>query len=176
MVVDLFLEFFICHSTSTKTSCLTVKKGHLGHLHIYFSCNFSSTNLRWMAPEVFTQCTKYSIKADVFSYALCFWALLAGELPFSHLKPAAAAADMAYRNARPPLHHMMLPEQVERIMTRAWDKTPNDRPAFADIVTDIQGSLQIPGVTGAGNSNGPASNNNDRFRFRRDSTLSVSDL
>jgi serine/threonine-protein kinase TNNI3K len=129
-----------------------------------------------MAPEVFTQCTKYSIKADVFSYALCFWALLAGELPFSHLKPAAAAADMAYRNARPPLHHMMLPEQVERIMTRAWDKTPNDRPAFADIVTDIQGSLQIPGVTGAGNSNGPASNNNDRFRFRRDSTLSVSDL
>ena len=57
-------------------------------------------NLRWMAPEVFTQCTKYSIKADVFSFALCFWELLAGELPFSHLKPAAAAADMAYRHAR----------------------------------------------------------------------------
>ncbi len=111
-----------------------------------------------MAPEVFTQCTKYSIKADVFSFALCFWELLAGELPFSHLKPAAAAADMAYRNARPPLHHMMLPEQVERIITRAWDKTPKDRPSFADIVTDIQGSLQIPGVT-LSNSNGPTSNN-----------------
>lgn len=57
-------------------------------------------NLRWMAPEVFTQCTKYSVKADVFSFALCFWELLAGELPFSHLKPAAAAADMAFRHAR----------------------------------------------------------------------------
>ena len=73
-------------------------------------------NLRWMAPEVFTQvsssaviscldiltfkCTKYSIKADVFSFALCLWELLAGELPFSHLKPAAAAADMAFRNLR----------------------------------------------------------------------------
>ena len=54
-------------------------------------------NLRWMAPEVFTQCTKYSATADVFSYALCFWELLSGELPFAHLKPAAAAADMAYR-------------------------------------------------------------------------------
>ena len=74
-------------------------------------------NLRWMAPEVFTQCTKYSGKvgrvqsetsscilsscllsqADVFSFGLCLWELLAAELPFSHLKPAAAAADMAFR-------------------------------------------------------------------------------
>ena len=46
---------------------------------------------------------RYSVKADMFSYALCFWELLSGELPFAHLKPAAAAADMAYRNTRPPL-------------------------------------------------------------------------
>jgi serine/threonine protein kinase len=50
-----------------------------------------------MAPEVFTQCTKYSGKADIFSFGLCFWELMSGELPFAHLKPAAAAADMAYR-------------------------------------------------------------------------------
>ena len=51
----------------------------------------------------------------------------------------------------------LLPEHVERIITRAWDKTPNDRPSFADIVTDIQGSLQVPGVT-LSNNNGPPSN------------------
>lgn len=44
-------------------------------------------NLRWMAPEVFTQCTRYSVKADMFSYALCLWELLTGEIPFAHLKP-----------------------------------------------------------------------------------------
>ncbi|XP_060889246.1 serine/threonine-protein kinase TNNI3K isoform X2 [Labrus mixtus] len=46
-------------------------------------------NLRWMAPEVFTQCTRYSVKADMFSYALCLWELLTGEIPFAHLKPGS---------------------------------------------------------------------------------------
>jgi len=111
-------------------------------------------NLRWMAPEVFTQCTKYSVKADVFSFALCFWELLAGELPFSHLKPAAAAADMAYRHARPPLHHLMLPEEVETLVIKAWDKTPNERPAFSEIVQDVQEALQLPCVVGQSSNSG----------------------
>ncbi|VDN44733.1 unnamed protein product [Gongylonema pulchrum] len=54
-------------------------------------------NLRWMAPEIFTQCGRYDRKADVFSFALCIWELHAAELPFAHLKPAAAAAEMAYK-------------------------------------------------------------------------------
>jgi serine/threonine-protein kinase TNNI3K len=54
-------------------------------------------NLRWMAPEIFTQCGRYDRKADVFSYALCIWEIHAAELPFAQLKPAAAAAEMAYK-------------------------------------------------------------------------------
>jgi serine/threonine protein kinase len=50
-----------------------------------------------MAPEIFTQCGRYDRKADVFSYALCIWELHAAELPFAHLKPAAAAAEVAYK-------------------------------------------------------------------------------
>lgn len=55
---------------------------------IVFPCVcFHVQNLRWMAPEVFTQCTRYSVKADMFSYALCLWELFTGEIPFAHLKP-----------------------------------------------------------------------------------------
>lgn len=61
---------------------------------IYCNVNlFSLKNLRWMAPEIFTQCTKYSIKADVFSFSLCIWELLSGELPFAHLKPGKPLKD-----------------------------------------------------------------------------------
>lgn len=70
-----------------------------------------------MAPEVFTQCTKYSVQADVFSYALCIWELMSVELPFAHLKPAAAAADMAYRHARPPIPSAM-PESIANIISK----------------------------------------------------------
>lgn len=52
-------------------------------------------NLRWMAPEVFTQCTRYTIKADVFSYALCLWELLTGEIPFAHLKPGKTSCQVS---------------------------------------------------------------------------------
>ena len=126
-------------------------------------------NLRWMAPEVFTQCTKYSVKADVFSFALCFWELLAGELPFSHLKPAAAAADMAYRHARPPLHHLMLPEEVESLVIRAWDKTPHERPSFIEVVQDVQEALQLPSVTIlSGNTQSSFPNENQRSEHQVD--------
>ena len=64
--------------------------------------------------------------------------MLAGELPFSHLKPAAAAADMAYRQARPPLHHLRLSEEIEGVLTRAWTRQPEDRPAFSHIVESLQ--------------------------------------
>ncbi|XP_035683124.1 serine/threonine-protein kinase TNNI3K-like isoform X1 [Branchiostoma floridae] len=94
-------------------------------------------NLRWMAPEVFTQCTKYSIKADVFSYSLVLWELLAGELPFAHLKPAAAAADMAYRNTRPPIA-ITFPKQITYLLQIGWHPTPEERPEFKQIVKKLQ--------------------------------------
>lgn len=94
-------------------------------------------NLRWMAPEVFTQCTRYSTKADVFSYALVMWEIYIGELPFSHLKPAAAAAEMAYKNSRPLLNSRM-PAPVVRIIQRCWTTIPEERPTFCDIVPQLE--------------------------------------
>ncbi|XP_043555997.1 serine/threonine-protein kinase TNNI3K-like [Chiloscyllium plagiosum] len=86
-------------------------------------------NLRWMAPEVFTQCTRYTIKADVFSYALCLWELLTGEIPFAHLKPAAAAADMAYHHVRPPVGYS-IPKPISSLLIRAWNACPERATSY----------------------------------------------
>ncbi|XP_074077276.1 serine/threonine-protein kinase TNNI3K isoform X2 [Macrotis lagotis] len=97
-------------------------------------------NLRWMAPEVFTQCTRYTIKADVFSYALCLWELLTGEIPFAHLKPAAAAADMAYHHIRPPIGYS-IPKPISSLLMRGWNACPEGRPEFSEVVTKLEECL-----------------------------------
>lgn len=72
---------------------VSVRVGLTSHLISVCMCAHAACvsvfvqNLRWMAPEVFTQCTRYSVRADMFSYALCLWELLTGEIPFAHLKP-----------------------------------------------------------------------------------------
>ncbi|XP_078524798.1 serine/threonine-protein kinase TNNI3K isoform X2 [Lissotriton helveticus] len=97
-------------------------------------------NLRWMAPEVFSQCTRYTIKADVFSYALCLWELLTGEVPFAHLKPAAAAADMAYHHIRPPIGYS-IPKPISSLLMRGWNACPEGRPEFSEVVSKLEECL-----------------------------------
>ncbi|KAM5270641.1 serine/threonine-protein kinase TNNI3K isoform 3-T3 [Hipposideros larvatus] len=113
-------------------------------------------NLRWMAPEVFTQCTRYTIKADVFSYALCLWELLTGEIPFAHLKPAAAAADMAYHHIRPPIGYS-IPKPISSLLMRGWNACPEGRPEFSEVVTKLEECLCNIEVMSPGSSNSSGS-------------------
>jgi len=103
-------------------------------------------NLRWMAPEVFTQSCRYDQKVDVFSYALVVWEIHTAELPFSNLKPAAAAAEMAYKKSRPELPKgptPQFPEHILKMITSAWNPKPELRPEFSQILADLE-SHAIP--------------------------------
>ncbi|VDM58141.1 unnamed protein product [Angiostrongylus costaricensis] len=93
-------------------------------------------NLRWMAPEVFSQTGRYDHRVDVFSFALVIWEIHSAELPFSHLKPAAAAAEMAYKRARPPLPEQptaQFPAAVLTLLPIAWHHEPASRPDFSQV-------------------------------------------
>uniref|UniRef100_A0A0K0D3P6 Protein kinase domain-containing protein n=1 Tax=Angiostrongylus cantonensis TaxID=6313 RepID=A0A0K0D3P6_ANGCA len=93
-------------------------------------------NLRWMAPEVFSQSGRYDHRVDVFSFALVIWEVHSAELPFSHLKPAAAAAEMAYKRARPPLPEQptaQFPAAVLTLLPIAWHHEPASRPDFSQV-------------------------------------------
>lgn len=50
-----------------------------------------------------------------------------------HLNLAAAAADMAYRNSRPPLS-ITFPKAIVSLLKRAWHANPDSRPDFCDVV------------------------------------------
>uniref|UniRef100_A0A7E4UPQ6 Protein kinase domain-containing protein n=1 Tax=Panagrellus redivivus TaxID=6233 RepID=A0A7E4UPQ6_PANRE len=98
-------------------------------------------NLRWMAPEVFTQSCRYDHKVDVFSYALVIWEIHAAELPFSSLKPAAAAAEMAYKKSRPELPTSATPQfpaHVLKMVKNAWNPNPDMRPDFCQILNELE--------------------------------------
>ncbi|CAD5214642.1 unnamed protein product [Bursaphelenchus okinawaensis] len=97
-------------------------------------------NLRWMAPEVFTQCCQYDEKVDVFSYALMVWELHSAELPFGQLKPAAAAAEMAYKKSRPILPSeptAQFPKHIIDVIQQGWNPNPAARPTFSQILEDL---------------------------------------
>ncbi|KAK0418778.1 hypothetical protein QR680_013769 [Steinernema hermaphroditum] len=101
-------------------------------------------NLRWMAPEVFTQCGRYDRKVDVFSYALVVWEVHSCELPFGNLKPAAAAAEMAYKRARPPLPDgptSQFPEYIISMLRQAWHSDATSRPEFAELLPPLEQQL-----------------------------------
>lgn len=87
----------------------------------------------------------------MFSYSLCLWELLAGELPFGHLKPAAAAAEMAYHNTRPPIA-VTFPKPLVAILQRGWNASAEDRPEFKEIVTILEECKQSQGAALLGNS------------------------
>ncbi|KRY41705.1 Serine/threonine-protein kinase TNNI3K, partial [Trichinella spiralis] len=96
-------------------------------------------NLRWMAPEIFLQSGSYTTKADVFSYALCVWEIYTGDIPFVHLKPATAAAEMAYRNNRPLLSDA-IPAKIQSLINKAWHSSVQYRPEFFVIMNELMGT------------------------------------
>lgn len=90
---------------------------------------------------MFTQTCQYDQKVDVFSYSLVVWEIHAAELPFAHLKPAACAAEMAYKKSRPTLPTTETPQfpgHILEMITSGWDSNPAARPTFSQILSMIE--------------------------------------
>ncbi|XP_023207980.1 mitogen-activated protein kinase kinase kinase 7-like isoform X1 [Xiphophorus maculatus] len=93
----------------------------------------------WMAPEVF-EGSNYSEKCDVFSWSIILWEVIARRKPFEEIGGSAFCIMWAvHRGTRPPLIKD-LPEPIETLMTRCWDKEPSQRPSMSEI-RDTMSSL-----------------------------------
>eukprot|EP00127_Corallochytrium_limacisporum_P002406 Clim_evm47s119 gene=Clim_evmTU47s119 len=93
-------------------------------------------NLRWMAPEVFSGTAAYTEMADVFSFGLVLWETLMSQLPFEHLKPPAAASEMAHNKKRPPIASQ-LPRRLQMLLKECWQHVPERRPSMSTVVKTL---------------------------------------
>uniref|UniRef100_A0A7N6BNQ7 Mitogen-activated protein kinase kinase kinase 7 n=1 Tax=Anabas testudineus TaxID=64144 RepID=A0A7N6BNQ7_ANATE len=86
----------------------------------------------WMAPEVF-EGSNYSEKCDVFSWGIILWEVITRKKPFDEIGGSAFCIMWAvHRGTRPPLIRD-LPEPIETLMTRCWDKKPSQRPSMEQV-------------------------------------------
>ena len=86
---------------------------------------------RYMSPE---QCKGLELTpaADVYSLGVILYEMLTGMVPFSGSSPLAIALKHASEYPRPPREIVAaIPEQLENVILRALEKSPEDRPANA---------------------------------------------
>ncbi|KAL6492993.1 hypothetical protein OROGR_032752 [Orobanche gracilis] len=92
---------------------------------------------RWMAPDVIEH-KPYNHKADVFSFGVVLWELLAGkQVPYAHLTPLQAAVGVVQKGLRPTIPGHTHPLVVE-LLERCWQQEPSLRPEFSEIIEILQ--------------------------------------
>lgn len=90
----------------------------------------------FMAPEVIRS-EPYGPPADVFSFAILLWALLAGSAsPYGYLTPAQAAVGVARRGLRPALPAAAHPGLAD-LVRACWAGDPAERPSFREVVATL---------------------------------------
>ncbi|CAI5988233.1 unnamed protein product [Closterium sp. NIES-65] len=92
---------------------------------------------RWMAPEAFgTSAWHVTHKSDVYSFGVVLWELVACQLPFEDYTPLQAAVAVALNGLRPTIP-ADCPVGLRRLIERCWDKCPEARPEFDEVVKEI---------------------------------------
>lgn len=91
--------------------------------------------LRYMSPECY-QKKKYGTPSDVYSFGLLLWEIMTLENPFEKYFSDQLASQKT-NGARPKLSRRCGSPSIQALIGRCWDQDPANRPAFSDIVRDI---------------------------------------
>ncbi|CAN7140259.1 serine/threonine/tyrosine-protein kinase HT1 [Brassica rapa] len=91
---------------------------------------------RWMAPEMIKR-KPHGRKADVYSFGLLLWELVAGATPYEDMNPIQAAFAVVDKNLRPVIPGDC-PAAMKALIERCWSVAPDKRPDFWQIVKVLQ--------------------------------------
>ncbi|XP_034902080.1 serine/threonine/tyrosine-protein kinase HT1 [Populus alba] len=91
---------------------------------------------RWMAPEMIKK-RSYGRKADVYSFGLILWEMVAGTIPYEDMTPIQAAFAVVNKNSRPVIPKDC-PPAMGALINQCWSLQPEKRPEFRQIVKVLE--------------------------------------
>lgn len=91
---------------------------------------------QYMAPEILRN-KPYSEKADVFSFGILLWELVARKLPFFGMQPMQVGIAVSQRGLRPTMPPKT-PEPLIKLIKACWHEEPNKRPSMAQVQTILE--------------------------------------
>jgi len=104
---------------------------------------FKATGLtgsrRYMAPEVLL-CKYYGLTADVYSFSILFWEILALKTPFETYD-CDDHANLVIRGGKRPKIPTSWPVWSKEILQEGWDSRPLVRPDFTRMCEILHGEL-----------------------------------
>lgn len=91
---------------------------------------------QYMAVEVLAN-KPYSEKADVFSFGILLWEMVARKLPFFGMQPMQVGLAVLNQGLRPTIPPKT-PLPLCNMMRACWDSDPLKRPSFAQLVEALE--------------------------------------
>ncbi|KAL4480308.1 hypothetical protein ABPG74_020824 [Tetrahymena malaccensis] len=94
----------------------------------------------WMAPEVFDN-KQYTIKADVYSYAIVLWEFISRKTPYKQMSTVDIMKNVC-EGKRPGLGPEFIPKDCPPslidLMKDCWEQDPNKRPDFREVLERLE--------------------------------------
>lgn len=94
----------------------------------------------WMSPEMLTK-QAYTEKADVYSFGVCFWEFLSGEVPFGDVTQLEVLVQMVSSGQRPKISSSWNVD-ISQLIEQCWSASQNTRPTMREVIPKIDKFLE----------------------------------